>query len=505
MSLPHFDALYVVSDLHLGGGPSKERQIFNQGQLLADTILHLTTAEASKHVALVLNGDIVDFLAEKDAKVFDPEGAVGKLDRIMKDGSFRKVFEALRCFVKAARRTLVLVLGNHDVELALPGPRDHLVSYLCDGDAAARGRIELALDGAGWQAMVGTARVLCVHGNDEDPWNRVDHEAVRTAAAQMARRERVTASPDVAGSRLVVNVMNDIKMTKAWVDVLKPEDAAVVNLLLWIDPSVVGKIWGVLDAYGRRGLSWPQGGSGLLGGNGRSRVRERNFPGASYLLDETLRPSMAALGIGDGHDVEALWQEAERSYREGHLPSLRASAGDDQPETLGHGTMAVSRFILRLPDVERYRRALASWLKNDSAFELESPDLYYKEVDGRIGTDVDFVVAGHTHLERAIRRTEGGMYYNSGTWTRLIRLQKRQLEPPHSPAAPNPFEPVYKALRSGSMAALDRGIARTYPTVVRIARGTDGNTAGELTRATRKGKGIVLTPVRGTQHRVVRP
>lgn len=59
--VPSFDALYAVSDLHMGGaGPGA--QIFDSGAELAGLILHL--AQKPGKIALVFNGDTVDFLAE---------------------------------------------------------------------------------------------------------------------------------------------------------------------------------------------------------------------------------------------------------------------------------------------------------------------------------------------------------------------------------------------------------------------------------------------------------
>ncbi|MBZ0121537.1 MAG: metallophosphatase, partial [Sandaracinaceae bacterium] len=77
-----YDEIYSVSDLHLGG-EGGEAQIFDSGSLLADTIrLVADRAGAGKRVALVLNGDIVDFLAEPGARYFDAVGAPAKLARI---------------------------------------------------------------------------------------------------------------------------------------------------------------------------------------------------------------------------------------------------------------------------------------------------------------------------------------------------------------------------------------------------------------------------------------
>ena len=66
----------------------------------------------------------------------------------------------------------------------------------------------------------------------------------------------------------------------------------------------------------------------------------------------------------------------------------------------------------------------------------------------RVG--VDFILAGHTHLERALRRRKRrGFYFNSGTWARLIRLSAPAL------ADQAEFNKVYGALAAGTMDALE--------------------------------------------------
>jgi hypothetical protein len=80
--LPQFHELHVVSDLHMGGATTA-RQIFNQGKTFADLIgiLLKTPSSPERQQGLVINGDFVDFLAEPDAKYFDPVGTEQKLDR----------------------------------------------------------------------------------------------------------------------------------------------------------------------------------------------------------------------------------------------------------------------------------------------------------------------------------------------------------------------------------------------------------------------------------------
>src|SRR5258707_670076 len=107
------------------GGSEPGSQIFDSGPELAKLIDLLRTKPGK--VALVINGDMVDFLAEPGAKAFDPDGAIQKLDRIAGDIAFAPVWKALRKLVRTKGRRLIITLGNHDVELALPWVREHLL------------------------------------------------------------------------------------------------------------------------------------------------------------------------------------------------------------------------------------------------------------------------------------------------------------------------------------------------------------------------------------------
>ena len=63
---PAFDELWVVSDLHMGGRRDADQnlQAFNQGPRLAKLIAHAAEQSPAGNVALVLNGDVFDSLAE---------------------------------------------------------------------------------------------------------------------------------------------------------------------------------------------------------------------------------------------------------------------------------------------------------------------------------------------------------------------------------------------------------------------------------------------------------
>ena len=92
---------------------------------------------------------------------------------------------------------------------------------------------------------------------------------------------------------------------------------------------------------------------------------------------------------------------------------------------------------------------LARLLDGDRSFEVGTRDYAFAAHDSRVGPDVCFVLAGHTHLERAVPRARGGMYYNSGTWMRILRI------PPDALTSREAFEPLYQALAAGRIDALD--------------------------------------------------
>ena len=207
-SFPQFDEMYVISDLHLGGAPGF--QIFNSGKELVALIDYIRDRPAAK-AALTINGDSVDFLAEPGARYFDPNGANDKLDRIVQARRFKPIFDALTLFVARSNRELIITIGNHDIELALPWVRNHLVEILAGNDPCAKSRITLSLDGSGYACSVGGASVLCVHGNDVDTWNVIDYERLRRSGRDCVQGRPMEEWTPNAGTKLVIDVMNGIK------------------------------------------------------------------------------------------------------------------------------------------------------------------------------------------------------------------------------------------------------------------------------------------------------
>ncbi len=432
-----FDELYVVSDIHMGGKPGA--QIFNRGPRLAAFIDQIASERPDGDIALVLNGDIIDSLAEPNVTGYvalDGDTAVAMMTRIAEDPAFAPVWTALAAFVKQARRHLVLVVGNHDIELALPIVEEWVRRRLADGDAAARSRLTFATHGGGFACRVGTARVFCTHGNEVDEWNLVDY----TLLGQLANALNAGRAADPArwkpnaGTRLVRDVMNLVKSQYPFVDLLKPETAAVAGVLMAIDKDTFKQI-DLSDAFPilRDKVKGKLVVRRLLGPESTTFESVAPHELADTMATELLGPSLreavlASRGqVGPDADEDALLLSAGCLVAAGKRASDTLIATDGV-ETLG-GWDLVFGWVGIVGKVEGLRRALVDWLSKDSTYDPASTDdPTYAQIKERVADSVDVVITGHTHLARALPLGGGRWYFNCGTWIRLLQLTTQALD-----------------------------------------------------------------------------
>ncbi|MFM0198312.1 metallophosphoesterase [Paraburkholderia fungorum] len=471
------DQLYIISDLHLGG--SVGFQIFGSTTELVWLIDDLTRRDPGQEIALVINGDFIDFLAEDEARYFDSDGAVGKLERIaLQDPTFKPVFEALTVFLNQDGRRLIVNLGNHDLELALPWVRERLVQILT-GDTLSPGgahaRLHLVLDGTGVHCNVGGQTVLCVHGNEVDRWNPADFEKIRQIGRDRQFNRPVEPWIPNAGSRMVIDVMNPIKRQYPFVDLLKPEVEGVVPTLAACGPETM-RDFGSAMKLASVGLARAWAGvykpGGMLGAEhiaAGEPVQPAPMPGG--LLDSPERP-----GAREARDGRAMLAMADALVRQGVDPiAFVAQVQGKRLDMAG----ALIKWSHDAPTSEVLREALEK-LDADRSFDITDRDDTAVQLDKEIGPEIDITVAGHTHLARALKRRRGaGLYFNSGTWARLIRLD------PDVRGNPQKFARVFETLNGGNMTKLDAfGDLVIKPcTVVAIWKNDDGNGAkAELRR-----------------------
>ena len=478
MNLPSYDEVYVVSDLHMGGESDFQILRGRECRRLAGFIRRVAQQRPEGKTALVLNGDVIDTLAEKGSDYIAVDNAQAVVQRIMADPAFAQIWDALAALVRTANRTLIIILGNHDLELSLPLVQHTISERLTASDSAPRGRIEFSTMGAGYTCLVGGRRVFITHGNEVDAWNYVRYEDLARAARRLNSGRPLTAKewePN-AGTMLVKQIMNEIKRTYRWIDLLKPEVQAALGVLIAIDPGQAEKLRNILPVIGERVV-------GQAEVDQRLSVTGFGVPAAGgarpVTLDSLLGPNLLAAVSqkrGDQPRADEMLRRAEENF--GNFQPKDYSL--NQPlGTWQYVWDRITGWLTGVSKEEALRRALLDWLRGDQTFVISNQDDTFKEVLGSIGPDIDFIITGHTHLERAIDAGGGRYYFNCGTWIRLLCFTKEMLNNEES------FKPVYHVLEKGSMEAIDQASFNNAPLVldrssaVRI-RAENGATVGEL-------------------------
>lgn len=490
--------VYVISDLHVGGaygdpGDPEDRgfRIATHVQELASLVRSLAARPAGPvRTELVINGDFVDFLAEREEAaphwhpfVPEPERALAKLDAIIERD--RPLFDALRDLVAAGHR-LVILLGNHDIELSFPIVRERLREVV---GAGAGADYLFTYDGEAY--AVGDA--LIEHGNRYDGFNVVDMNELRQVRSMQSRGQIVPdkwAFVAPPGSFMVAEVINPIKQSYRFVDLLKPETGAVVPILLALEPGyrkIVAKaakhavrasrfekdsaaqpsMGGDISASG--GMGDPFGGDISSGGGGSAKPDDA-------ALDQVLRDALGA-------DAGAFVEDLDKSTPQ-NVDPLAALGGDISAAETIDRTLGLARLLLsrddgrldrRLPALLTALRALQSDQTWDPAVETapEYLDAARELSNGRY----KHIVFGHTHLAKKIDLGDGRTYLNSGTWADLIRFPPEILSgsPDESLAKLREFVDDLKDGR------LSRWIV-FQPSYVRLDVGTDGRVTPELCR-----------------------
>lgn len=476
MEYPQFDELYVISDLHMGGEPGF--QILRETERLKQFILWVSRQRPDGRVALVLNGDVIDTLAEQSVSGYIAvENAVSVVNRIMKeDDAFKGIWQALKSFVREKAHTLVLILGNHDIELALPGVQRAIIDFLCDGEAEIGSRIEFSTIGAGYTCQVGASRVFCTHGNEVDPWNYVRYEDLSKLARRLNAGRGLGSSewePN-AGTKMVKDVMNEVKKNYKWIDLLKPETNAAVGVLLALDPAQVKKISLLFPIIGEKFRGDREADQRLSAEGYHLKTTESaQAYSVDQLLGANIREGLQG-SLSAGQTADELLLSAEQSFKNRQIGNAIAETG-----TLGTGQLVwdkLTGWITGVGEAEALRRALKDWLASDKTFAIDDRDDTFKAVTASIGTGIDYVITGHTHLARAIPMSGSRHYFNCGTWIRLLRFTEDMLKDDAS------FAEIYRVLKDGSMEAIDNraDFLLDQTSAVCITREANGKTIGRL-------------------------
>ena len=492
--VPSYDELYSISDLHLGGARAGG-QIFNKGARLK-TFLERLAAKPGP-LCLVIAGDLFDSLPylTGTGTYVAIDGAADLLTGIMETPEFAPVFDGLAAFLRKDDRELVILIGNHDLEIALPEAQEALLRVIAP-TAAARGRVRFSTNGVGFRCQVGDRTVYVTHGNEADRWNHVDYDALRRAAHARALGQAWDARAWVpnAGTKLVIDAMNGVKSTYPFIDLLKPETGAALRVLRSIAPETVTSVADALPAFTRWAKARITTPAFVLGAEPvTAQLAGARDLEVIQLLGDAIRDTAP-----DARDVSsqtALMDRVSQLHRDGDLPSSLVSDDDSK---LGYlWTRAKGE-----PPAESLRLALQKWLADDRSFVVNDRDETYREIVPNVGPGIDVVITGHTHLPRWISARERGglVYLNAGAWARTMGLRPEFLE---TEAA---FSVVYQALRSPDLRTLDEARVPGDPIPVPLVLDAtlaahikaEGRVA-ELVRITTGGSGLVAATIDPSQ------
>jgi UDP-2,3-diacylglucosamine pyrophosphatase LpxH len=421
--------VYLISDLHLGGAQPSIHDPEDRGFRIcthgADVARFITAlAEKPDSIELIVNGDTVDFLAEEDesggwsAFSADEQAAARKLDRIIDRD--RELFEALRALVERGHR-LTLLIGNHDIELALPAVRRRLAERI---GITGRHDFHFIYDGEAY--VVG--RALIEHGNRYDPFNVVDHDGLRRIRSLQSRHQPVAmkhafAAP--AGSHIVAEVMNPIKSDYRLIDLLKPETGAMMPVLMALEPGY-RRVLTRIAALGLRAR--------------KHRLADAALPSFAGDISSDTRVDWMSDGLASdisssGTAPDPLTVIVRETMQSG--ADLVLDAAPAEPDFVGDISsretidrrLGLARMLAssnratvesRLPALLAAVRSL----QNDSSFarDTECFTEYFAAARDLAGNGFDFVIFGHTHIARDVALPGGARYLNTGTWADMIRF-----------------------------------------------------------------------------------
>ncbi|MEN8221603.1 MAG: metallophosphoesterase, partial [Pseudomonadota bacterium] len=438
--------IFIISDLHLGGRPDERDdlgQITKPGFQICHAYPQLTAfidwinkqaKDFNGDTEIIINGDIVDFLADDDfddptinATIWtaNETEAISKLNQIIKrtrEGQNRGPFDALKEFI-AQGNQLTLILGNHDIELALPQVRRHLQNIL----GAQQGKLQIIYDGEAYTC----GDLLIEHGNRYDSWNVVDHSALRQERSMLSRGLKVDEQErgkqyflPPAGTLMVIHLINHLKKHYRFVDLLKPETGAVIPLLLALkaDYGILQDILSLSPQLTMRKIRGRLDKPAKPSHNGNLKASRRSSPPTQNLLSDILQEM-----LGENAALFIQSQRGNLSASRRQSPNLKILL--NKAQKFANTLLVTAEELEKQDNIKRLHVALKR-LKTDFSFDIHQEESNYLEAAKEIIDTGKFyhVVFGHTHLPKQIDLGKNGQYLNTGTWADVIRLPAQIME-----------------------------------------------------------------------------
>ena len=309
---------------------------------------------------------------------------------------------------------------------------------------------------------------LIEHGNRYDPFNVIDNDGLRRYRSLLSRRQKIPKEYEFtppAGSLMVSTVVNPIKQDYAFVDLLKPEDSAMVPILLALEPGyrkLIGQAAKValkaskhkmeeadLPSFGgdiSSGKSSAEddlmaqlgGGMGTLNPPKLPDLPKPKKPASAE--DEALNEVLSAVMGDEGSELVHELEE-EETTNAGGIDGLGSDISAKETFTRATSLFQImmsrsgSALDKRMKPLLRALRTVQAGTAFDRSVEGSTSYLEAAESLAENG-DFKYVLFGHTHLAKDVTMKDGARYLNSGTWANLMRFPKQLVEGSDAEAMP---------------------------------------------------------------------
>lgn len=368
----------IISDLHLGNGG--EYDVFAGGEALPALLDQI----AHEPVRVMVNGDGVDFLMNEDPLELDRARAAAQARAIVAAPESAAVLQAFGRVLSQGGEVIIR-LGNHDVELAVPEVQE-IFRAAMEQPPAVAARLVFQLGDAPAILDVGGARILVTHGEHSDNWNKVDY-------GRLLRLDRFRYA---AGSVLVKQVMNPITRQHGlrFVSLLKPDFQGAALTALAVAPGIVKQLFSEASLD----IAW--------------QLFKKVGSAAAFDAEE--------------EDLGLAGRLAEAGLEAEEMAAIEATLGDGPAAFADEEAMSTASLKLARAGLKLYagvQKKLAGTI-GDEYFSLEPDKVEWADAQ-RLAKkfDAGAVVLGHTHAARW--KADGGIVFaNTGTWIWLMQLPR---------------------------------------------------------------------------------
>lgn len=402
--MPEKPVTVIVSDLHIGGGPTDpgEDHVCDRDQFASFVMEQGNTPDGkSGRIELFINGDFLEFAQSRQEAYTlksseywcSEQESLAKLTYILE--GHPKIFNSLRAFQERGN-IVTVAAGNHDIDLVWPKVREKL--------REVAGPVQFESNATWYPRYNG--RLLIGHGHIFDPANAFTHWGNPILHYTHAE-QRLEMCP---GTLFMVKFVNWLEHKYPFADNIKPVTA--LRQILWKENKwgLTVVAWMMLQfAVTEPSAALSSEGSPIRTGKDLVERLEWDKTFKQNIIELFQETSNASLTdkqiLGSVNTPETMSQFLYQAMAQVSMDRWLKVFESSQGTSLGNSgdfSLAIKR-AGTLDDKVELRRQAAKQLASDNGHQV--------------------IVLGHTHQPDA-QTTTHGQYFNPGSWTRYLEIER---------------------------------------------------------------------------------